>query len=266
MKVRAAWIFWLMFRLTSRVKARTIQGTFLKVVPWIVSRAVLLVVLWVLRTGGLPALGQTSSWPSSECPGDALEFKVDIRVPDEWEDRWEEAWPDIAEPMQAWRDNNFASLQGLWRYASPCIVDWTERAIAHDLPPSAGWLPLWMGSPALATSPCDCVVPDEFWHELSQRKEDPVGALAWLHERAKPTPKGTPNGKSGQGDSWGATIRTGIRLMENLNMPVVHITRPGDTVYKVGRQYKVSPECISLANGVWNDLRPGVPLLIPFAE
>ncbi|MDA0728577.1 MAG: LysM peptidoglycan-binding domain-containing protein [Bacteroidetes bacterium] len=267
-----------MLQMTSGVNVRSVQ--------WI--------MMWVSSCGLgawiVPALGQTTSWVPSECPGAALEFKADIRMPDEWEDRWEQAWPDISESMQAWRANNFASLQGLWRFASPCIADWTERATALGLPPSAGWLPLWMSLPESTTSPCECGVPEVFWSELSQRKDDPVGALEWLQgtsagsysgtsagtysgtsagtseDSYSRTSAGTSAGSSKSEDSWGASVRTGIRLMENLNMPMVHLTRPGDTVYKLGRQYKVSPTCISQANGVWNELRPGIPLLIPFAE
>ena len=62
---------------------------------------------------------------------------------------------------------------------------------------------------------------------------------------------------------WAATVRTGLRLMENFDLPPVHVVQPGETVYSIARLYDVPPSCLGDKNDVWDNLQPGTPLLIP---
>lgn len=72
---------------------------------------------------------------------------------------------------------------------------------------------------------------------------------------------------AGAGNLGGAStpphIRTGIRLLENLAMPAVHVVEQGNTLYSVARLHDVPPSCLSELNGVWDHLQPGMVLRIP---
>jgi LysM repeat protein len=70
--------------------------------------------------------------------------------------------------------------------------------------------------------------------------------------------KGNPKGASTP-----PQIRTGIRLLENLAMPAVHVVEQGNTLYSVARLHDVPTSCLSELNGVWDHLQPGMVLRIP---
>ena len=220
--------------------------------------------LWFGAACGAVSAAAQTAWHVPTCTGNPLPFREGIRMPDAWEERWEAAWPEVSVELQAWRANNFASLQGLWRSASPCLARWTQEAAQHGLPPSAAFLPLWI-RPDLHNPhavPCTCDVPSAFWSGLAVHGSDGAEALAHMH---RDWAQGTPVAEHPAPTltEFASAVRTAVRLMENLAMPEVHVAKRGDTLYGLGRTYGVSPTCLSEANGVWNDLRPGTPLLVP---
>lgn len=179
-----------------------------------------------------------------------LSFKEVIRAPDEWELRWEADWPDASQPLADWRADNFMQVQRAWRLAAPCHPSWKVSALKHGLPEAAAWLPLWRMD---WQAPCGCEFPDSFWETLVGM--DGAQALAWLHASL---PKA-----SMPLSSWAPRVRSGIRLLENLELPRTHVVQSGETVYQIGRMHNVSPRCIGELNDVWDNLQPGMTLLIP---
>ena len=67
----------------------------------------------------------------------------------------------------------------------------------------------------------------------------------------------------GPSDLSAERVRTGVRLLENLALPVVHIVQAGETVYSISRHHGVHPTCLGAQNGVWDNLQAGMRLRIP---
>lgn len=216
------------------------------------QKTALLIVCFSCLNGTLRA---QSSEPCAERP---LGFKSEIRAPDAWELAWELAWPEVPNELAHWRRDNFEAVQLLWQRSAACVEGWRRDAQKAGLPSSAAWLPLW-GWPSTtcgeANLPCGCPdLPTSFWTELSNASS-PDEVLRQVEAMA------------GAGNLGGAStpphIRTGIRLLENLAMPAVHVVEPGNTLYSVARLHDVHPSCLSELNGVWDHLQPGMVLRIP---
>ena len=84
----------------------------------------------------------------------------------------------------------------------------------------------------------------------------PEEAMVWGHAQS---------GTSLPLNQWASAVRTGMRLMENFEMPEIHIVSEGETVYSIARSWNISPHCLSAKNDVWDEIRPGMTLLIPHA-
>lgn len=216
------------------------------------QKTALLIVCFSCLNGTLRA---QSSEPCAERP---LGFKSEIRAPDAWELAWETTWPEVSDALAHWRRDNFEAVQVLWQRSAACVEGWRREAQKAGLPSSAAWLPLW-GWPSTtcgeAHLPCGCLeLPASFWTDLSiasspdevLRQVEAMAGAGNLGEAATP-----PH------------IRTGIRLLENLAMPAVHVVEPGNTLYSVARLHDVPPSCLSELNGVWDHLQPGMVLRIP---
>ena len=186
------------------------------------------------------------------CLDPPLGFRKDIRLPDAWEVAWESTWPDSREAMAFWRADNFMEVQKLWLRASPCADVWRTSQVANGLPASAQWLPaLLFDTPRCGDVPCGCPqVPDDFWSTL--RAADSPEAIMNLALSFGPS------------DLSAEKARTGVRLLENLDLPVIHIVQAGETVYSISRRYGVHPTCLGARNGVWDNLQTGMRLRIPF--
>ena len=201
--------------------------------------------LALLLSGPYATLGQTP------CVDTPLGFRKDIRLPDAWELAWESTWPDAREAMAFWRADNFSEVQKLWLRASPCADAWRTSQKAHGLPASAQWLPaLLFDTPACGGVPCGCPqVPDGFWSTLgAAESSEAVMNLALSF---------APSDVSAE------QVRTGVRLLENLDLPVVHVVQAGETVYSISRRHGVHPTCLGAKNGVWDNLQAGMRLRIP---
>ena len=183
-----------------------------------------------------------------------LQFKDSIRVPDRWEEAWESQAPDASKALAEWRAENFDRVQQAWRLAAPCLEAWSRETESRGLPASAAWLPLWRGSAVDASPACDCAVPASWWDGLAAF--DGVEALAWMSNQLPPESVMPMN-------AWVSHVRSGVRLLENLALPPIHVVQPGETVYQLGRRFNVSPKCIGERNGVWDSLEPGHCLIIP---
>ena len=85
---------------------------------------------------------------------------------------------------------------------------------------------------------------------------DGVEALVWMSNQLPSESVMPPN-------AWVSHVRSGVRLLENLALPPIHVVQPGETVYQLGRRFNVSPKCIGERNGVWDNLEPGHCLIIP---
>ncbi len=204
--------------------------------------------MWVLGglTWGLQA--------QAEC-NLPLQFKGTIRIPDRWEEAWESQNPQASEALAEWRAANFERVQQAWRLAAPCLKAWSRETEARGLPESATWLPLWRRGPVGdAGGACDCAVPASWWDDLATFAG--VEALAWMHDQLPPESRMPLN-------AWVSHLRSGVRLLENLALPPIHVVQPGETVYQLGRRFNVSPKCIGERNGVWDNLEPGHCLIIP---
>ena len=67
----------------------------------------------------------------------------------------------------------------------------------------------------------------------------------------------------GPSDVSAEQVRTGVRLLENLDLPAVHVVQAGETVYSISRRHGVHPTCLGAKNGVWDNLHAGMRLRIP---
>ena len=168
--------------------------------------------------------GRHASLAQSPCEEVPVGFRQDIRLPDVWESAWETTWPNAREAMAFWRAENFTEVQQLWLRAAPCAEVWRAAQTAHDLPPSAQWLPaLVFDTPVCGDNvPCGCPqVPDDFWSTLGAANSP---------QEAMTTALGF-----GPAVLSAERVRTGVRLMENLDLPAVHVVQHGETVYSISR-------------------------------
>ena len=154
--------------------------------------------------------------------------------------------------MNMWRASNFAKLQSVWCRHAYTLPEFQAESNRLELPPCAVHLAAW----SMTSTPYDSAWP------LDMKK-----AWGWV------TPGMTASeamsrahqwsGSNLSLDEWAVAVRTGMRLMENLEMPQVHVVSPGETVYSIARLYGVPPSCLGDKNDVWDNLQPGTPLLIP---
>ena len=207
----------------------------------------LLLLAW--RTG---ARAQATPKPNT-CLEAPLAFRADIRPPDVWEEAWEAQWPHASDVMQAWRHDNFKRLQAVWRHMAQVLSELKAEATKRGLPESAAYLVMWAEFPDPMTAhPLSArAVSTWTWPELDLRAEEAMTA-AYQH-----------SGSTMPLSDWAAAVRTGLRLMENFDMPPVHVVEPSETVYSIARLYGIPPSCLGDKNDVWDNLQPGTPLLIP---
>jgi len=212
---------------------------------------VLLMLAW-----GIGARAQTTMSPvtsPSMCPESPLAFRADIRPLDVWEEAWEAQWPHASDAMQAWRHHNFDQLQGVWRHMSPLLPELKAEATNRGLAESAAFLVLWSQLPDPTKAASLSVQAHSTWNWPDPR----LSAAEAMTEAFQ------QSGSSMPLSDWTAAVRTGLRLMENFEMPPVHVVAPGETVYSIARLHDVPPSCLGDKNGVWDNLQPGTPLLIP---
>ena len=187
------------------------------------------------------------------CQEAPIGFKTDIRMPDEWEESWEQEWPEASAALNIWRAENFELLQLLWKNSSPVLQAAQTEAQSRGLPTSSAFLAVW-SSLADPTSPHAVnQVPHDAWSAL-EAVTTGVEAMKWTFARS---------GSTLSLDEWSLLVRTGMRLIENLALPDVHVVQPGETVYSISRMHACPPKCLASKNQVWDDLKPGMCLLIP---
>lgn len=208
-------------------------------------------LLLLLGSASSIALGQSPSVGGS-CPEQPLAFRADIRPLDPWEVSWEEQWPNVMQAMNMWRASNFAKLQGVWSKHVHTFTELQAEANRLGLPPSAVHLAAWSmtSTPYVSTWPLDLKKAWRWATPGMTASEAMTRAHQW-------------SGSQISLDEWAVAVRTGMRLMENLDMPQVHVVAPGETVYSIARLYNVPPSCLGDKNDVWDNLQPGTPLLIP---
>lgn len=204
-----------------------------------------------MLVGGIAstALGQ-ETLESGVCQERPVGFRADIRPPDSWEEAWEAEWPEASDALASWRSNNFELLQRLWRAWYTSLKDLKHQAPYSDMPASA----LYLHLASLTESPFQASASIPAGRGPSWAHETPVEAMKQAYAESH---------SSLPLDDWAAAVRTGMRLLENLDLPHVHVIQPGDTVYGIARKHDVSPHCIAAKNNVWDDLQPGTGLLIP---
>jgi len=202
----------------------------------------------------LLAWGLVSWWGcGQQCPEAPIGFKTDIRMPDEWEESWEQEWPEASAALNTWRAENFELIQLLWKNSSPVLQAALTEAQSRGLPTSSAFLAVW-SSLADPTSPTAVNrVPRNAWSVLESVTTG-VEAMKWAYDQS---------GSTLSLDEWSLLVRTGMRLIENLALPDVHVVQPGETVYSISRMHACPPKCLASKNQVWDDLKPGMRLLIP---
>ena len=136
---------------------------------------------------------------------------------------------------------------------SSFLPELRTEATKRGLPESDAFLVMWAAfpDPLTASSMSARTHSTWTWPELNLSAEEAMTA-AYQH-----------SGSTMPLSDWAATVRTGLRLMENFDMPPVHVVEPGETVYSIARLYDVPPTCLGDKNDVWDNLQPGTPLLIP---
>ena len=187
-----------------------------------------------------------------DCQEPPLAFRTDIRSPDAWEMAWEARWPEASTALEAWRNDQFQLLVEMWKQAAPTLPGLKREARDAGMPESAACLMWW----STLENPVD---PTSGMHEakgldhalLSLQAEE---AMAWGHAQSQSTLTLA---------EWACAMRTGMRLFENFDLPEVHVVREDETVYSIARTWNVSPHCLSAKNNVWDDIQPGMTLLIP---
>lgn len=186
-----------------------------------------------------------------ECHESHLAFRADIRSPDAWEMIWESRWPDASIALNAWRNDQFELLVQMWRKAAPALVELKREVAQSGMPESAAYLVWWstLNNPFDAASR---VRPDEVDLQLSGMHAEE--AMAWGHAQSA---------TDLTLEAWAKAVRTGMRLIENFDLPEVHVVQEGETVYSIARAWDISPRCLAAKNNVWDDIQPGMTLLIP---
>jgi hypothetical protein len=187
-----------------------------------------------------------------ECKEPPLAFRTDIRSPDAWEVAWEARWPDASTALGAWRNDQFQLLVDMWKQAAPTLPGLKREALDVGLPRSAAHL-IWWSTLENPFDPTSGMREAKGFDQalLSLKAEE---AMAWGHTRSQST---LPLAE------WASAMRTGMRLFENFDLPEVHVVREGETVFSIARIWNVSPHCLSAKNEVWDDIQPGMTLLIP---
>ena len=200
---------------------------------------------------GMPTLaGQVKT--ALDCKEPALAFRTDIRSPDAWEMAWEARWPEASQALETWRKDQFQMLVEMWKQAAPTLPGMKRVVMDAGMPESAVYLIWW----STLNNPFD---PASVIRETKGLDHNLLGlqaeeAMAWGHAQSQST---LPLAE------WACAMRTGMRLFENFELPAVHVVREGDTVYSIARTWNVSPRCLSAKNDVWDDIQPGMTLLIP---
>ena len=202
---------------------------------------------------GMGGMGLASGQGESSCASQPLAFRENIRQPDAWEEAWELIWPDASNALQTWRTRQFESLLEVWKTMAPHLAHAQGQAEARALPGSAAFLACFALCSHPTTANVVTVPKAHVWEQL-ERAQDPNEAMALAHKHSQ---------SSLALDVWATEVRTGMRLMENLDLPSVHVVSQGETLYSIGRTWNVDPKCISEMNGVWDDIRPNMHLLIP---
>ena len=187
-----------------------------------------------------------------DCKEPALAFRTEIRKPDAWELAWEARWPETSTALQAWRNNQFQLLVDMWRQAALTLPGLRHEVMDAGMPESAAYLIWW----STLNNPFDpeSIMPAAKGLDLDLLSFQAEEAMAWGHARSQ---SNLPLAE------WACAMRTGMRLIENFDLPAVHVVREGETVYSIARAWNVSPQCLSARNDVWDDIQPGMALLIP---
>ena len=159
-----------------------------------------------------------------------------------------------SDAINAWRFDNFASLTEAWTTLSPSLPELKEEAKRLNLPLSAAFVVAWSAS----SDPLSPVTPtlrhrSSLWEEL-KRGTSPEMAMKLGHQHSR---------TSLNLNEWALVVRTGMRLMENMALPSIHVVQQGETLFSIARAHGVSAKCISLLNDVWDDIRPGMHLELP---
>ncbi|MEC8662915.1 MAG: LysM peptidoglycan-binding domain-containing protein [Bacteroidota bacterium] len=187
-----------------------------------------------------------------DCKEPPLAFRTDIRSTDAWEMAWEARWPDVSSALEAWRNDQFQLLVKMWKQAAPSLQGLKREALDAGMPESAAYLIWWSTLKNPFDTESGMREAKGFDHALlSLQAED---AMAWGHAQSQ---------SSLSLAEWAGAMRTGLRLFENFDLPEVHVVREGETVYSIARTWNVSPHCLSAKNDVWDDIQPGMTLLIP---
>ena len=193
---------------------------------------------------------------SRECDLRPVPFREDIRPPDAWEMAWEATWPEASEALQTWRAGQFDPLIFVWRSWAPHAASLQSMAERFGLPPSAAYL-AWWATWDDATRPSRATWDGDEVEAMLQAWKDSATPLSAMRQAHASRPRTVPLG------DWAKAMRTGMRLMENLELPRIHVVQPGDTVYSISRVFGLPPKCLAQWNGVWDDLQPGMALIIP---
>lgn len=217
---------------------------------------VLCLLAWFVWTCGVFGQEALTVPRHAECPSRPVPFRESIRPPDAWEMAWETTWPEASEALQAWRAGQFAELIAVWRGWAASSSDLTASAKERGLPVSAACLAWWSCCAGTSPSAHDASRMDAARLVLTSWSADmtPLVAMRQAH-RASADPRDL--------DTWALSMRTGMRLMENLELPRIHVVQSGETVYSIARAFGIPPRCLAATNDVWDDLRPGMALIIP---
>ena len=193
---------------------------------------------------------------SETCNARPIQFKENIRPPDAWEATWEAAWPEASDALQVWRSEQFDNLTSMWcgwNLHASALMEMTHEL---ELPPSAAYLAWWStcaDASRQSNQPFDLELAVSLLKKW-QENPRPIAAMKQAYASSHSLQ---------ELNTWASLMRTGMRLMENLELPHIHVVQSGETVFGIARHFQVPPKCLAQRNRVWDNIQPGDALIIP---
>ena len=206
--------------------------------------------------GGMTWVKTVHAQFRSACDIRPIPFREDIRPPDAWEMAWEATWPEASDALQTWRAGQFKQVISVWRVWAPHAAAQQAMAERLGLPPSAAYL-AWWATCDDATRRSRASWDERTVEAMLQSWKVNATPLSAMQQAYAARPRTVDL------NDWARAMRTGMRLMENLELPRIHVVEKGETVYGISRTYGLPPRCLAQWNGVWDDLQPGMALIIP---
>lgn len=188
-----------------------------------------------------------------------LEFKEEIRAPDNWELVLEYHTPSkviTSKVMEFYRLNAYGILKS--EHVEFCKCNWVDTALKLDVPITAAYIP--RGFEMNCSDGRRLISQLKKFHD-SQEDTQLIGELKRLWKEY--------GNSSTEFEAMLYDTRIFMRLSENFDIPThpatKHLVRDGETLYRLSVKYNVSIESIQQANnlGGSTSIQSGSYIIIP---